>query len=412
MSTEDGTRARGRPPVPSLSSEAVAILERNAFSALRGPTSRGAVPRSAFNGIDVSTVDRSVKRAFSGERGRTPFDLASHRVTNIDGGTGSTMQAVFEVVEQSFRDTESMEETLRVFLRANFEVACHEEGLLATFVVQAAACAHLESGNVDSPEQTRAAEEFIVRRRELYAEMNSGFVAGLSIALRRLRRRPKAQHSLSEIVVAVGATTDGFLLLHKLQPDLFDSHFVVETQWNIIWSMSEPGLLDPPSQSDPSERDVVEAALRVFSEGHIPSLEQLIDGVGVPKDEVLALIPSDEALAQRCMDYAVGNSVETESIAINVKGAELAAVRDLLIATTKQATETPLLIEAIRRDDRGGFCGEARRHIAEALWQSTAVNLDRSAAEGVAQMLLDAALQGEGGKTIWEHGLDAFATDL
>ena len=44
MSTEDGARARGRPPVPSLSSEAVAILERNAFSALRGPNSRGAVP--------------------------------------------------------------------------------------------------------------------------------------------------------------------------------------------------------------------------------------------------------------------------------------------------------------------------------------------------------------------------------
>jgi hypothetical protein len=398
--------------VPSLSSEAVAILERNAFSALRGPNSRGAVPRSAFNGIDVSTVDRSVKRSFNGENGRTPFDLASQRLTNFDGGTGSTMQAVFEVVEQSFRDTESMEETLRVFLRANFEVACNEEGLLAGFIVQAAACAHIESGNMDAQEQTqtRAAKEVILKRQELYIEMNSGFVAGLSIALRRLRRRPKAQRSLSEMVLAVGATSDGFLLLHKLQPDLFDSLLVVETQWNIIWSMSEPGLLDPPSQSDSSERDVVEAALRVFSDGRIPLLESLVDELGVPKDEAFALIPTDEALAQRCMDYAVGNSVETESIAINVKGAELAAVRDLLIATTKQATETPLLIDALRRDDRGGFCGEARRHIAEALWQSAAVNLDRNAAEGVAQMLLDAALQGEAGKTIWEHGLDAFAT--
>ena len=156
------------------------------------------------------------------------------------------MQAVFEVVEQSFRDTESMEETLRVFLRANFEVACHEEGLLAGFIVQAAACAHIESGNMDTPEQTRAAQEVILKRKELYIEMNSGFVAGLSIALRRLRRRPKARYSLSEIVMAVGATSDGFLLLHKLQPDLFDSPLVVETQWNIIWSMSEPGLLDPP----------------------------------------------------------------------------------------------------------------------------------------------------------------------
>jgi hypothetical protein len=409
MTSEGAARTRGRPPGPSLSSEAVAILERNAFSALRGPNSRGAVPRSAFDGVDVSTVDRSVKRSFGGEAGRTPFDLASHRVSDFAGGTGATMQAVFEVVEQSFRETESMEETLRVFLRANFEEACNEEGLLASVIVQAAACAHVESGNADAPDQSRAAHEVIARRRVLYAQMNQGFVAGLSIALRRLRRRPKTMHSLSEMVIAVGATSDGFLLLHKLQPDLVDTDLVVETQWNIIWSMSEPGLLDPPSQFNPYERDLVEAALGIFSEGRIPSLETLVHDLGVPEDEAPLLIPTDEALAQRCMDYAVGNSVETEAIAINVKGAELAAVRDLLIATTKQATEAPLLIEVLRRDTDSGFCGEARRHLAEALWQSSAVDLDRSASEGVARMLLDAALQGEAGKTIWENGLEAFA---
>jgi hypothetical protein len=131
----------------------------------------------------------------------------------------------------------------------------------------------------------------------------------------------------------------------------------------------------------------------------------------VPLDEVLELIPTDEALAQRCMDYAVGSSVETEAIAVNVKGAELAAVRDLLIATTQQAEATPLLIEVILRDKNSGFCGEARRHIAEALGQSSAVTLDRATADGVALMLLDAALQGEAGKPVWQNGLDAFASD-
>jgi hypothetical protein len=410
--TNEGTAPiRGRPPGPSLAVEAVAILERNAFSALRGPNSRGAVPRSAFDDIDVSTVDRSVRRAFSGASGRTPFDLASHRVSNVEGGTSSTLQSVFELVEQSFRDTDSMEKTLRVFLRANFEEACGEEGLLASIIVQAAACAHVHSGNQDAPEQSLAAREVIVMRQELYAEMNKGFVAGLSIALRRLRRRPKASHSLSEIVVAVGATTDGFLLLHKLQPELFGADLVVDTQWNVIWSMTEPGLLDPPSQSNPRERQLVEAALKVFSEGRIPFLETLAGEGGVPRDEAFELLPTDEALAQRCMDYAVGNSVETEAIAVNVKGAELAAVRDLLIATTQQAAAAPLLIEVLRRDRDGGFCGEARRHIAEALGQSSAVTLDRATADGVALMLLDAALQGEAGKSIWQAGLDAFASD-
>src|SRR5580698_8816645 len=121
MTMTEGGPTRGRPPTPSLSSEAVAILERNAFSALRGPNSRGAVPRSAFDGVDVSTVDRSVKREFGGEIGRTPFDLASRRVSSVEGGTTVTMESVFELVEQSFRDTDSIEETFRVFLRANFE---------------------------------------------------------------------------------------------------------------------------------------------------------------------------------------------------------------------------------------------------------------------------------------------------
>jgi hypothetical protein len=402
---------RGRPPTPSLSTEAVAILERNAFSALRGPNSRGAVPRSAFEGVDVSTVDRSLKREFGGERGRTPFDLASRRVCTLEGGTSATLESVFEFVEQSFRDTDSIDETLRVFLRANFEEACKEEGLLASFIVQAAACAHIESGGEEGSEQSQAAREVIALRQQLYTDMNVAFSAGLAIALRRMRRRPRASHSLSEIVLAVGATSDGFLFLHKLQPDRFSADLVVDTQWDIIWSMTEPGLLDPPSHSNPSERRLVEAGLAAFADGHIPSLEPLARACGVPLDEVVELIPTDEALAQRCMDYAVGNSVETEAIAVNVKGAELAAVRDLLIATTKQATATPLLIDVIREDRETGFCAEARRHIAEALGQSGAVTLDRATADGVALMLLDAALQGEAGKPVWQNGLDAFAAE-
>ena len=47
-------------------------------------------------------------------------------------------------------------------------------------------------------------------------------------------------------------------------------------------------------------------------------------------------------LAQRCMDYAVGSSVETEAIAINVKGAELAAIRDLLDRDDRTGDEGPL----------------------------------------------------------------------
>ncbi len=408
MTPADLPPARGRPPGPSLSAEAVEILRKNAFSALRGPNSRGAVRRSAFAGVDTSTVDRSVRRAFPGEKDRTPFDLASHHLSSPDGFFDDMLEAVFEAVERSFRETDDMDVTLRVFLKANYLNVCGDRGFLPAFLIQAAACACLETGDGELPPQSDAAQEVVAMRRQLIASETDGFIAGLSIALRRLRRRPRSC-SLREIVLAATASTDGFVLLHKLQPDLIDPDLVVETLWNIIWGLTEPGLLDPPSQSNTVERDLVEAALKEFSQGTIPSPEDLAQSCGVPADEAAELFHTDDALAQRCMDYAVGSSVETESIAVAVKGAELAAVRDLLIAITRQAEATPLLIDVIRRDDNRGFCAEARRHIAEALSQSNAVALDRITADGVARMLLDSAMQGSSGQSIWEAGLDAFA---
>jgi len=236
------------------------------------------------------------------------------------------------------------------------------------------------------------------------------FTAGLAIALRRLRRRPRARYTLRDIVLAVTVASEGSTILHKLQPDAMALDLVVDALWSIIWGLTEPGLLDPPSELDPAERGLVEAALAAYSKGLVPSAEDLSRDGGVPVDQVIALFPTDEALAQRCMDYAVGSSVETEAIAVNVRGAELAAIRDLLIATTQQASSTPLLIDVLRRSKDYGFWAEARRHIAEALGQSEVVTLDRETADGVAVMLVDAALQGRAGKPIWEAGLDAFVT--
>jgi hypothetical protein len=410
--TETGVRRRGRPPGPSLAAEAVNILERNALAALRGPNSRGAVPRSAFVNVDVSTVDRSVKRAFGGATSRTPFDLATQQVCGTPDATRETLEAVFSAVAQSFRETNAMEETLRVFLRANFIEACREEGLLAASIVTSAACAHLNHGDheVDS-EQSTIAREIVEMRQLQTKELVEGFVAGLSIAMRRLKRRPKPSVTMEKIVLAIMASTDGFIHLHFLQPSLSDADLVVETQWGIMWNLSEPGLLDPPNRSDDEERRLVDAALSCYRSNAVPSVETIARECNVDLGKARTLFPDDSALAQRCMDYAVGNSVETEAIAVNVRGAEVAAVRDLLIATTRQADSTPLLIDAVRRDKTIGFCAEARRHIAEALSQSSSMSLDASAAEGVAVMLIDAAMQGDAGLRVWQAGLDAFALD-
>ena len=275
--------------------------------------------------------------------------------------------------------------------------------------MSAAACAHLRQEGEEDADQTAIAREIIEMRRANTAELLDGFVAGLSIAMRRLRRRPKHSLTMRDIVLAIMASTDGFIHLYHVQNDLFSAELVVETQWGIMWSLSEPGLLDPPNRHDDAERKMVEAALKVYAANQHPSRQALSQEAGVAWSKSLELFPDDLALAQRCMDYAVGSSVETEAIAVNVKGAELAAIRDLLLATTRLATTTPLLIEVVRLHKDVGFCAEARRHVGESLGQSSAVTLDASTADGVALMLIDAAMQGEVGRTVWEAGLDTFA---
>jgi hypothetical protein len=401
MNGSDEPRPRGRPSGPSLSRDAMLILSRNAFMALRGPNSRGAVPRGAFTNVDASTVDRSVEREFGTRKDKAPFDLAVRYLYDLDtSGLRDTMRLIYEPVNASLRETDNVVEAARAFLRANYISASTNEGILASFLVQIAACSHLEhrTGSAETESSSKAASELIDIRQAFYDEMTNEFAAALTIALRRLRRRPKANYSVEDIVLAITAASDGFVILYKLHPNRVTPDLVAETEWAIAWGMSEPGLLDPPDQSRSIEGRLVEQALRDFSSGQVPSLtEQLIE-----------FFPTLEALAQRCMDYAVGSSLEIHNIANGVKGAEVAAIRNLLIAITELAETAPLLTEIIGRDRERGFCAEARSHISEGLSQAAEVGLDARAAAGVAQMLLDSALKGAAGESIWKSGLDGF----
>jgi hypothetical protein len=369
------------------------------------------VPRSSFVGIDTSTVDRSVKREL-GTTGKTPFDLAARHLCSTEtDDLRSSFLAIFEAVDQSFRETDDVRSTLRVFLKMNFVAVCQQDDFLGAFLVQTAACAHRDNQSESSvPEQTAAAREVIEGRVQLYELMTNEFGAGLAVALRRLRRRPRSNYSVRDIVIAIHSANDGLVLRHRLDPELFDPELAVEAQWSIAWGMTEPGLLDPPDHSRQLERELVEEALAVFASGRVPSLEQLAQRSGAGLDLMRELFPSIGELSQRCMDFAVGSSTEIHDIANNFRGAEIPAIRNLLIATTKQATETPLLIDLVRQDKEHGFCAEARRHISEALVRAEQVRLDRNTADNVALMLLDAALQGETGQPIWANGLDSFVS--
>jgi hypothetical protein len=366
------------------------------------------MPRNAFADIDVSTVDRSVKRSFPDQAGRAPFDLATHEICSLSAGTQETLIAVYAAVEQSFRETDDMAVTLRLFLRANVEEACKEKGLLATILVQAAACAHLEHPNPATAGQDEAAQEVVSMRKALIEEMIRGHSADLTIALRRLRRRPREPFAMRDIVLSVIASSDGTVLLHKLDPGLISADLVVETQWDIIVGLTEPGLLDPRTGQLPNQRALVEAAMGEFASGRIPSLDDLVGRTDASDTSAVNvfIVDTPAAIAQGCMECVVGSAVETHAIAVGVRGAELSAVRDLLIAITLQSDATPEMTELVRHDREAGFRAAARRNVATAIAQASSRELDPAAADAITSMVIEAALLGTPGRATWETGLE------
>jgi hypothetical protein len=75
---------------------------------------RGAAPRGAFVNVNVSNVDRSVKRAFAGVTGKSPVTWP-HIKRAAPGRRTGTMDAVSAIVAQRLRETDAIEKPLESF---------------------------------------------------------------------------------------------------------------------------------------------------------------------------------------------------------------------------------------------------------------------------------------------------------
>ena len=294
MSVDQPTR--GRPPGPSLATEAVHVFRRNAFAALRGPNSRGAVPRSAFDQRRCLHRRPLGEEGVPGRHGQDPL-RPGLPPSEPDGRLlPFRPPQVFEAVEESFRQTDDMEATLRVFLMANYLNGCTDEGYLAALVIQLAACAHLESGNNELPKQTAAAEEVVERRRQMVAAETDGYIAGLAIALRRLRRRPRAALHFRDIVLAVTVASEGATILYKLQPDAMTADLVVDT---LVQHHRGPDRAGAARSAQRTESDRTRVGRGgtgdVLGRSRTLLRAGLSQACGVPVEEILDLFPTEGA---------------------------------------------------------------------------------------------------------------------
>jgi len=64
------------------------------------------------------------------------------------------------------------------------------------------------------------------------------------------------------------------------------------------------------------------------------------------------------------------------------------------------------MAELVRGARDAGFCAAARRNVADAIVQAAPRPLDATAADAIASMVIEAALQGTPGRGTWETGLE------
>lgn len=260
---------------------------------------------------------------------------------------------------------------------------------------------------MESDESARQVAEAI---EAFYNAMTREFASALTVALRRLRRRPR-NCDVNHIVAAIHAANDGFVLRHKLQADALSVEMVVNAEWSIVLGMTEPGLLDPPGGQDQHlQRRLIEASLEIFESGNTPTMDDVAARCDVPQSAVTACFPTVSDLAQRSMDYVIGSYDEIRAIAVSVRGAELAGVENMLIAISELATTTPLLTEMVQSDNIGGFIPEVQRLIADGLWMSMKQTVEKSTCAAAASMMVGAAFLGQRGISIWQSGLRSYMT--
>ena len=204
-----------------------------------GPTA-GARSPGARSPASMSPRSTARSSGSSGESRRTPFDLASHHLSRTDGFFDSPSSEVFEAVEESFRQTDDMEATLRVFRIPNFLNGCADE-LQAGLVIQLAACTHLESGNSELPNRPRRPKRLWTIGGGWSPRRPTGS-SPLAIALRRLRRPPRAACSLLH---RAGRHRGQRRSHHPLQlhPDTMDADLVVDSLVSIIGGLTSWGCL-------------------------------------------------------------------------------------------------------------------------------------------------------------------------
>jgi hypothetical protein len=341
------------PPTWGFGEEEFEVIGRlmgsRAFQALRGGMSGGAAPKTEISKTVVkarNTVIAATGRAEpknpdapfpEGAGPPTPFDLTMFHFFDwqSNGGEDGFKAGMAIVHEHMHMPDRDIPRLIRAALRQTvLDAISKDDRFLTQITAHAAALDYLRveppcslsvEGERERTKNAAWAQWLLAQRRQEWAQTADSYVVLLGVALRLIARRPKAPHTLHDIVFATQSLWAGGVFRCLSDPEAHPWYYEPENyavdgpietaMWDLVWGMTEVGVFTAPGDWDnPIERSLVETALENFGHGGRPrevsvaAVAGLAAGRGVlvDTDTAMALFRTDQDLASRCLEYLMG----------------------------------------------------------------------------------------------------------
>lgn len=362
------------------------LLVRNQLSTrLGGEVQRATLYRLVANDREVvaAVADRVASPEWSG------FEQVLDRV----------MDAYNETIA-SITNRLDLERYLKGMLAMNFEAQFLSPGTPAGWVLQSAALTSSEAWKDQHPEPElrHVGQQILAGRAAFYDRMQARLVDMFDLTLSHFGRRPRPGLTTDDIVMAMMAMMDGFVLRRFADPNRVSAATVADRLFEVGWSMTESGPGYDPRRPAGSA-DVV-----VFDETVAMALDRWADGpldrdrarVEAPcgPERFVAWFPTDDDLADsaaRALFATLGlafHAVDPDHVSGVIKGG--------LTALANAVDEQPALFAVVAASGwetkDGGVLHELRQSLEVAL-RTTPVRRPEDLALGLVRL----ALQGRAG---------------
>lgn len=382
---------------------------------LVGEAGAELVLESALQGLERLLVRNRLSVRLEGEVQRATLyrlvendrDVLKAVADRVSSPEWSGFEQVLDQVMDSYNETITsitnrleLEQYLKRMLAMNFDAQFLSRGTPAGWVIQSAALTSSRAWKDQrpSPDLRDVGEAILAGRAAFYDRMQARLVHMFDLTLSHFGRRPRPPSTTDDIVVAMMAMMDGFVLRKFADPDYVDATAVAARLFELGWAMTETGPgYDPRRPAGSADAllfdETVALALDRWPHGALDRNSIRVDAP-CGSQRFVAWFPTDADLA----DSAARALFATLGLAFHTPDPDHVGgvIKGGLTAVANAVEEQPALFAVVTapgwETKNGGVLHELRLSLESAL-QATSARRP----EDLALVLVRLALKGRDG---------------